>query len=219
MRTLFKTLILLITIASPFAMASETVNGQQKVLILLGAPGSGKGTQAIKISKELHLPHISTGDLFRENLKKDTDLGKKAKSYMDAGKLVPDEIVQDMLFKRISEKDVSLGYILDGFPRTMAQAKVLDAKLKGKANILVVNLNVPDAVLIERIVARGKASSGKRSDDTAEIAKKRLHVYHEETEPLVNYYETQGLLVTVDGERPLEQVSKAILDAYQKRMK
>lgn len=191
---------------------------QQKVLILLGAPGSGKGTQAVQLSKELNLPHISTGDLFRQNLKDNTELGKKAKSYMDAGKLVPDEIVQAMLFERIAEKDAAAGYILDGFPRTIAQAKVLDAKLKqDKARVLVVNLEVPDEVLIERIVERGKANSGKRKDDTKEIAQKRLKVYHEETEPLVSHYQTKGLLVTINGEQAPEQILKTILEAYKKR--
>lgn len=182
----------------------------QKIIIFLGAPGSGKGTQATKISKEQGIPHISTGDLFRENLKKETELGKKAKSYMDSGKLVPDEIVLDMVYKRISEPDSKKGYLLDGFPRNLHQAKEFEKKLPKHVKIVVINLNVKDEELIKRIVERGKASQVKRSDDTKEVAKKRLTIYQKETKPLVQYYKNKGWLVDIDGEKPQDQVHEEI---------
>lgn len=124
------------------------------MVILLGPPGAGKGTHAAPLSEHLSLPHISTGDLFRENIRNNTDLGQKVKTFMDEGKLVPDELVLDMLFKRLHEPDCASGCILDGFPRTVAQAKALDAAFNKSTRFVVLNFNVPDSVLIERISGR-----------------------------------------------------------------
>src|ERR1700722_14772091 len=124
------------------------------VIILLGPPGSGKGTQAVKLTKELNFPHISTGDLFRENISKATALGTKAKSFMDIGKLVPDELVLDMLFDRISKPDCEKGFLLDGFPRTIPQAEAFDQKILNGTRLIVINLHVADSVIEERISGR-----------------------------------------------------------------
>lgn len=187
------------------------------VIILLGPPGSGKGTQATQLSKELKLPHISTGDILRENVKNDTELGKKAKQYMDAGKLVPDSVVSLMLFKRIEEPDAARGYILDGFPRTVAQAIDLEKHLNNKVNLVIFNLNVSDKTLLARIQERANHSTEKRSDDTVEVAKNRLAVYHKETAPVIDYYAQKNQLITIDGEaKKPEEVHKAIVSAYQK---
>ncbi len=205
------------------AIGSETgtpknASIRPEIIILLGAPGSGKGTQAVKLSENLKLPHISTGDLFRENLKNNTELGKKAKTYMETGKLVPDEIVEQMLFDRVSKSDAAEGYILDGFPRNLAQAKAFEKELSKKKNVLtVVYIKVSDDELINRIVERGKKSAVKRSDDTAEVAKKRLKVYHEETEPLVSYYEKKKNLITIDGAKKPDQVFQDIIFKYRER--
>lgn len=184
------------------------------VIILLGAPGSGKGTQALKMADELKFPHISSGDLLRENVKQNTNLGKKAKAYMDAGKLVPDDLVTEMVFKRIAEPDSSKGYILDGFPRTVLQAKELDHHLKNKAILIVINLQVPDEKITARIIKRAGEKTEKRSDDTPAVIKKRLEVYHEQTEPVISYYKHKGQLITVDGEHSPEVVFKEIMSAY-----
>lgn len=190
------------------------------VVILLGAPGSGKGTQAIQMAKQLEIPHISTGDILRANVKQGTMLGKEAKEYMDTGKLVPDSLVSKMLFARIAEPDAIKGYILDGYPRTIAQAQELDKQLGDKAKFVVINLAVKDEQLIARIINRANEKPGeKRSDDTSDIIKKRLEVYHEQTEPVIEYYQKKGILINVDGEKKPDEVFKAIMSAYQKEMK
>jgi len=183
-----------------------------KVVILLGPPGSGKGTQAIRLTKELGIPHISTGDLFRENISKNTELGKRAKTYMDAGKLVPDEVVLDMLFDRVSRPDCAKGYLLDGFPRTLPQAEALAKHLKDGTDLVVLELEVPDEMIVKRVAGRLTCEScgtiynryfsppsiegvcdkcqGKlvqRSDDNEEVVKERLRVYHSQTSPLIDY--------------------------------
>ena len=207
------------------------------VIILLGPPGSGKGTQAIEISKHKNIPHISTGDLFRENIGNNTELGKEAKSFMDQGRLVPDELVLNMLFDRVSRPDCKNGYVLDGFPRTIPQAEALDRYLKGKSTVIALNLAVPDDVIIKRIEGRltckacgnmhhkefsPPAKEGvcdncgspltQRADDTREVVMERLRVYKEQTEPLIQHYEKQGVLKTVDGNRP----PKVVLDELLK---
>jgi adenylate kinase len=203
-----------------------------RVVILLGPPGAGKGTQAVRLSAALSLPHVSTGDLFRENLSQGTPLGLRAKKYMDAGQLVPDDVVLEMLFDRVSRKDCGQGYLLDGFPRTLAQAEALEKRL-GSTRAQVLNLVVPDAVLLDRITGRrtcpkcghlhhvknappkvaGKCDKcqgelAQRSDDTAAVFGKRLSVYREETQPLEGFYKKRGLLTNVDGNRAPDDVFK-----------
>lgn len=191
---------------------------KQNIVILLGAPGSGKGTQAIKLAKELNLPHISTGDILRENIKNNTELGRKVKKFMDAGKLAPDELISKIVFVRIDKPDSAKGYILDGYPRTVSQAKELDQHL-GNTHKVVINLNVSDEKLVDRILKRASEKAEKRSDDTPEVAKHRLKVYHEQTEPVIAYYKEKGELITVDGEHAPSDVHQEIMSAYQKQRK
>lgn len=211
--------------------ANQTQNPPQRVIILLGPPGSGKGTQAVRLSKDLGIPHISTGDLFRENLSKNTELGKKAKSYMEAGKLVPDEIVLEMLFDRVSRPDASKGYLLDGFPRTIPQAEALDKHLDQSTQVVALNLEVGDDTIMKRIAGRLTCSKGghvfnkyltppategkcdicggelvQRPDDAPAVVEERLRVYHAQTEPLIAYYQKQGKLANINGENPPEKV-------------
>lgn len=227
------TLVLLL----PFFLISSgfaAENIKPQVIILLGPPASGKGTQATKLAAEVKLPHISTGDLFRENIGKNTELGKKAKSYMEAGKLVPDELVLDMLFERVSQPDCKRGYVLDGFPRTIPQAEALDERLGDKVNLKVVNLQVTDDLLIKRTSGRrscpeckeiyniyfsppeveGKCKCGhdlvQRDDDKPEVVKERLRVYKNQTEPLIEFYKKKGVLVDVNGELPPLEVFDAV---------
>ena len=196
---------------------------RQTVLIMLGAPGAGKGTQAIHLTETLGIPQISTGDLFRENLKNNTPVGQKAKSYMDKGELVPDEVVLDMLFERIKQDDCKKGYILDGFPRTIPQAEALDKRLK-KAHVVAISLEVPDEMIVQRLTQRivctdcgapyhKTANPPKeadvcdrcggaliqRKDDTEAVVLNRLEIFHEQTEPVKTHYEKQGKLVLIDG--------------------
>ncbi|MEE3419485.1 MAG: adenylate kinase [Lachnospiraceae bacterium] len=203
------------------------------IIIMLGAPGAGKGTQAARIADAYHIPHISTGDIFRANIKGGTELGKKAKSYMDAGKLVPDELVCDLVADRIAQDDCKDGCILDGFPRTIPQAKSLDeavAKMGTKVDFAV-NVDVPDQVIIDRMSGRRAclkcgatyhveykkpkqegicdvcgSELVLRDDDKPETVKTRLDVYHEQTQPLIDFYEKKGVLLTVDGTQPMDDV-------------
>ena len=203
-------------------------------IIMLGAPGAGKGTQAKKIAAKYEIPHISTGDIFRANIKNGTELGKKAKTYMDQGLLVPDELVVD----RVQQADCAKGYVLDGFPRTIPQAEALDAalaKLNDKIDYAI-NVEVPDDNIINRMGGRRACvgcgatyhvvfnapkledtcdSCGEklilRDDDKPETVKKRLDVYHAQTKPLIDYYGDQGILKTVDGTLPMETVFDEIV--------
>ena len=202
-------------------------------IIMLGAPGAGKGTQAKKIADLCNIPHISTGDIFRANIKEGTELGKKAKSYMDAGALVPDELVCDLVVDRIQQDDCTRGYVLDGFPRTIPQAEALTASLNAIEQKLAhaINFDVPDENIIRRMAGRRscvgcgytyhvefnppKAEGvcdvcGEelvlRDDDKPETVKNRLAIYHKETEPLIDYYEGQGLVSTIDGTQPMDKV-------------
>ena len=208
-------------------------------LIMLGAPGAGKGTQAAKVAEKLQIPHISTGDIFRANLKNGTELGKKAKEYMDAGKLVPDELTCDLVADRLTHDDCAKGFILDGFPRTIPQAEALDKvmdKLGTKIDYAV-NIDVPDEAIVSRMSGR-RACVGcgatyhikfnppktedvcdncgakliLRDDDRPETVQTRLKVYHEQTQPLIDFYEKKGSLITVDGTAPLEDVFASILE-------
>lgn len=202
-------------------------------IVMLGAPGAGKGTQAIKIAEKYGIPHISTGDIFRANIKNGTPLGMQAKSYMDKGELVPDEVTIGMLLDRISQEDCKEGYVLDGFPRTIPQAESLTKALAERAEKIdyAIDVEVPDEVIVNRmsgrracvkcgatyhIVYAAPAKEGVcdkcgealvlRSDDAPETVKGRLNVYHEQTQPLIAYYTEQGVLREVDGTKPLEEV-------------
>lgn len=213
-----------------------------KYVILLGAPGAGKGTQAEILRERFGLAHVSSGDLFRENVAKQTPLGQLAKTYMDKGELVPDDVTIKMVMERIARDDCARGVIFDGFPRTEAQARALDAALAqtNKKIGAVIYLRVPDAVLIERLSARwscptcgtvynqltnpprvaGKCDKDgsaltQRDDDKPETVRRRLEVYHQQTAPLIAYYQRAGLLREVNGEQPIEQVTAAFTQILQ----
>ena len=206
-------------------------------LVILGPPGAGKGTQADFIIDKYKVPHISTGDIFRENIKNGTDLGKKAKSYMDKGLLVPDQVVIDIVKDRLTWDDTKKGFLLDGFPRTVAQAVALDAFLDSQNKKLdsVININVDTGILVERAVGRRVCKScgatyhiknkpskeeGKcdkcggplfqRDDDTEDTVKTRIQVYFDQTSPLIDYYKAQNLLLDVDGKGDMKETFKSI---------
>ena len=206
-------------------------------IIMLGAPGAGKGTQAKMIGEKYHIPHISTGDIFRANIKNGTPLGMEAKKYMDQGLLVPDELTVKILLDRVAKEDCKNGYVLDGFPRTIPQAEVLDqelAKLKDKIDHAI-DVDVPDENIIKRMSGRRACVScgatyhieyirpktegicdecGKelvlREDDRPETVGKRLDVYHEQTQPLIDFYHKKGILKTVDGTKQMQEVFEEI---------
>ena len=206
-------------------------------LILLGAPGAGKGTQAKWISREYGLPHISTGDILRQNVKEGTELGKEARKYMDEGKLVPDELIIGMVKDRLSRDDCRNGFILDGFPRTIKQAEELEKITDIDA---VLNIYVPFEKLIERITGRRSCPKCgavyhikynppkvdgicdacgtpliQRDDDKEETVKKRLETYEEQTAPLIDYYEKKGKLITVEGQEELEDTVRLVREALK----
>ena len=182
-------------------------------IIMLGAPGAGKGTQAKKIAEKYQIPHISTGDIFRANIKNGTELGKKAKTYMDQGLLVPDELVCDLVVDRVQQDDCKKGYILDGFPRTIPQAKALKKMLneRGTDVSVMLNLQVDEDELIKRLLERGKVSG--RSDDNLETIKSRLEVYHTQTAPLADYYIGEGKHVAIKGMGTIDEIFGRIKEA------
>lgn len=207
-------------------------------LILLGPPGVGKGTQASNIVEKYSIPHISTGDIFRKNIKEGTELGKTAKSYMDKGLLVPDDLVVSIVKDRLTEEDCKDGFLLDGFPRTLEQGRALEKEIANMGIKLdkVVNIEADEDVLIERITGRRICKTCgenyhikymppkvegvcdidggelyQRDDDTVETVKTRIEVYKEQTEPLINYYKDKDLLVNVDGIQSIEDVFKDIV--------
>jgi adenylate kinase len=183
-------------------------------LLVLGPQGAGKGTQAKRISAEYEIPHVSTGDMFRA-LDTSTELGRKVKAIMDAGTLVPDEITVGMIEERLSQADASRGFVLDGFPRNLAQAEALDAMLAEIDHELdaILFFDVPDDVGMKRALSR--AALEGRSDDTPNVIAKRLAVYHEQTEPIVEHYRTTGKLVPLHAERTIDQVWAEIQAAIQ----
>ncbi len=208
-------------------------------IVMLGAPGAGKGTQAIKIAEQYGIPHISTGDIFRANIKGGTELGMKAKSYMDKGELVPDEVTIGMLLDRIHEADCGNGYVLDGFPRTIPQAESLTQALAENDEKIdyALDIEVPDANIVARMGGRracpkcgntyhivyaapkqenvcDKCGSELiiRSDDKPETVQDRLNVYHKQTEPLIRYYREAGVLKEIDGTQELEKVFQDVMD-------
>ncbi|NBW40152.1 adenylate kinase [bacterium] len=187
-----------------------------KRMIILGPPGAGKGTQSILLCAALEVPHISTGDILRQAVAEGTELGLKAKEYMDAGQLVPDKLVIDLTKERLSQEDCAGGFLLDGFPRTLAQAQSLDVMLEAlEAPITdVVDLRVEEAVLLDRIKGRASAGSG-RTDDSVEVAAERLKVYWAQTAPVSGYYRDSGRYRDVDGLGSVEEVSQRIMSAIK----
>ena len=207
-------------------------------VVMLGAPGAGKGTQAKKIEAKYNIPHISTGDIFRANIKNGTELGKKAKTYMDQGLLVPDELVVDLVVDRVNQEDCADGYVLDGFPRTIPQAEALTKALASQGQKLdyAIDVDVPDENIVRRMSGR-RACVGcgatyhleyaptkkegicdvcggeliLRDDDKPETVEKRLGVYHEQTQPLIDYYTNAGILKRVDGTVDIEEVFQAVV--------
>jgi adenylate kinase len=171
-------------------------------VILLGPPGAGKGTQAVQLAEKLGVPHISTGELFRHNISEGTPLGLRAKEYLDAGELVPTSLTNDLVDDRLNASDTNAGFILDGFPRTIDQAKALHDMLERRGLKLdaVLELRVPEEVLVERLAARGRA------DDTEDVIRNRFRVYRDETAPLLDYYEHEHELKTVDAVGSLDEV-------------
>ncbi len=184
-------------------------------LVLLGAPGSGKGTQATRLKDKLGVPHISTGDLLRAAVAAGTPLGVKAKSVMDAGHLVSDDIVLGMLEDRLSQPDAKAGFILDGYPRNLAQADALDSLLArlGQPLDVVIKLEVPGEAIIGRCELRFKAEG--RADDNPDTVRKRLDIYAEQTAPVANFYAQRGKLKVVNGVGEMDEVSQRILDVLQ----
>ena len=181
-------------------------------LILLGPPGAGKGTQAKILVEAYGIPQLSTGDILRAAIAATTPLGLEAKAIVDRGDLVSDTIVNGIVSQRLDAEDCKPGFILDGFPRTIAQAQALDGMLKDKGVPLdaVIEIKADADVLVQRVINRAKESGGARADDNEEVLRKRLDVYKEQTAPLVAFYATTGLLRTVDGMDPVETVTKAI---------
>lgn len=172
-------------------------------LIFLGAPGAGKGTQAKVLASMCHIPHISTGDILRDAVAHQTELGLKAQSYMERGDLVPDQLVIDLIRERLAKPDSELGWILDGFPRNVSQATFLDELLTeiGQVYDYTVNFEVPDEVLVQRMLGRG------RKDDTEEVIRHRLQIYHEQTAPLINFYQNRQKLIAINGDMAEEEVT------------
>lgn len=179
-------------------------------LIFLGPPGAGKGTQAHTLASYWQIPHISTGDIFRQAMRDKTPLGVQAKDYVDRGELVPDQLVVDLVAERLNQPDTQSGWILDGFPRNLNQAVFLDRLLQKleQNSTRVVNLEVPDSVVVQRLLARAEKEG--RTDDTEEVISRRLEVYRQETEPLINFYRDRQQLVSVNGDRSLEQVTSEL---------
>ena len=213
-------------------------------LIMLGAPGAGKGTQAKKIAEKYTIPHISTGDIFRANIKNGTELGKKAKTFMDQGLLVPDELVVDLVVDRVNQEDCKNGYVLDGFPRTIPQAEALDRALAamGQKIDYAIDVEVPDENIVNRMSGRRacvdcgatyhiefnpskeegvcdicKGDLYQRADDNEETVSKRIQVYLDETKPLADYYSKVGIIADIDGQQSIDKVFNDIVSALESK--
>ena len=222
-------------------MPEAEMNEKATYIVMLGPPGAGKGTQAEILAQKLGLVHVSSGDLFRENLSNQTELGKVAQTYMTKGELVPDDVTIEMVKERLSRPDCAKGAVLDGFPRTPAQAEALNkilAEMNAKVD-LVPLISVPNDVLVERLSGRWMSKSGRvyhalynppkvkwvddidgtplyqREDDKPETVQRRIEVYYEQTAPLIDYYRQAGLLVEIDGTQEIEKVTKDILKAIK----
>ncbi|MFB7780662.1 adenylate kinase [Streptomyces bauhiniae] len=213
-------------------------------IVLVGPPGAGKGTQAVRLAETLAVPHISTGDLFRANISRQTELGKLAKSYMDAGNLVPDEVTIAMAKDRMEQPDAENGFLLDGFPRNVSQAQALDELLQSEGITLdaVLDLEVPEEEVVKRIAGRRICRNDsshvfhvtysapkkegvcdvcggelyQRDDDSEDTVRKRLEVYHTQTEPIIDYYKAQGLVVTISSLGPVDEITKRALEALKR---
>ena len=213
-------------------------------IIMLGAPGAGKGTQAKKIAAEYKIPHISTGDIFRANIKNNTELGQKAKAYMDKGELVPDELTLDLIMDRFKQPDCENGYVLDGFPRTIPQAEALDRALAemGQKIDYAIDVEVPDENIVNRMSGRRacvdcgatyhiefnpskeegvcdicKGDLYQRADDNEETVSKRIQVYLDETKPLADYYSKVGIIADIDGQQSIDKVFNDIVSALESK--
>ncbi|MFG2119009.1 adenylate kinase [Streptomyces sp. NPDC048710] len=213
-------------------------------IVLVGPPGAGKGTQAVRLAEKLAIPHISTGDLFRANISRQTELGKLAKSYMDAGNLVPDEVTIAMAKDRMEQADAENGFLLDGFPRNVSQAEALDRLLDEEGIKLdaVLDLEVPEEEVVKRIAGRRICRNDsshvfhvtysppkqegvcdvcggelyQRDDDSEETVRTRLEVYHTQTEPIIDYYKAQGLVVTISSLGPVDEITQRALEALKR---
>ncbi|MFC9928410.1 adenylate kinase [Streptomyces sp. NPDC127190] len=213
-------------------------------IVLVGPPGAGKGTQAVRLAEKLAIPHISTGDLFRANISQQTELGKLAKSYMDKGELVPDEVTIAMAKDRMEQPDAEGGFLLDGFPRNVQQAEALDELLRTEAITLdaVLDLEVPEDEVVKRIAGRRICRNDsshvfhvtyskpkqegvcdvcggelyQRDDDSEETVRTRLEVYHTQTEPIIDYYKAQGLVVTISALGPVDEITQRALEALKR---
>ncbi|MFJ4948739.1 adenylate kinase [Streptomyces sp. NPDC088760] len=213
-------------------------------IVLVGPPGAGKGTQAVRLAEKLVIPHISTGDLFRANISQQTELGRLAKSYMDAGNLVPDEVTIAMAKDRMEQPDAENGFLLDGFPRNVSQAEALDELLQTESITLdaVLDLEVPEDEVVKRIAGRRICRNDsshvfhvtyskpkqegvcdvcggelyQRDDDSEETVRKRLEVYHTQTEPIIDYYKAQGLVVTISSLGPVDEITQRALEALKR---
>lgn len=185
-------------------------------LVLVGPPGAGKGTQAVRISEALNIPAISTGDIFRHNVKEQTELGKRAQRYMDSGEYVPDDITNAMVADRLQADDAAAGFLLDGYPRTLAQVDELDSMLGDAKLDAVVEITAD----VEEVVARllNRAQEQNRSDDSEPVIRRRMAVYAEQTEPLVDVYRERGLLIQVDGMGQIEEVTARLLEALKQKL-
>jgi adenylate kinase len=234
--TLFTVICLVVSLAYGVNASGDTLDQKQKVIILLGPPGSGKGTQAKELTEKLSIPHISTGDIFRAIIKENSDLAERAKSFMNIGKLVPDDLVNEIVVDRLAKPDAANGFMLDGYPRTIPQADALAAHLNIHSQITVINIQVADDTVIKRIAGRQSCPNCgsvfnkffsppkkegicdkcgtvliQRPDDSPEVVRERLKVYNDQTAPLISYYEKQGVVLNINGDRDPQVILAEIL--------